>query len=205
MQVNLNKKTRYFETSWFLWTWLIIFPPLGLIVLWRQGRYLKKNRIIISIAALVYFILPIIIGIIVKPPLYTDHRELVAAFNTAKKELNTSNEITQFTKDGNVQTFKMDEDITLIENLDERGQIHELIMIGQGEGIDITTSLALLIGMTNPELSNIEIGEVLKKLRFFDKDFKYDQNETAIEINTIRYNLKYDQTQGLIFSISKIN
>lgn len=205
MQVNLDKKTRYFETSWFLWIWLIIFPPIGLIVLWRQGRYSKKKRITISIVAFLYFVLPMIISTTIKSPLYNDHSELVAAFNISKKELNASNEITQVTKDGNVQTFKIDEAITLIENLDENGQIHELIMIGQGEGIDITTSLALLIGMTNPELSNVEIGEVLKELRFFDKDFKYDQNETKLEVNKIRYNLKYDQTQGVIFSISKVN
>ena len=205
MQVNLDKKTRYFETSWFLWIWLIIFPPIGLILLWRQGRYSKKKRITISIVAFLYFLLPMIISTTIKSPLYNDHSELVAAFNIAKKELNVSNKITQFTKDDNVQTFKIDEAITLIENLDENGQIHELIMIGQGEGIDITTSLALLIGMTNPELSNVEIGEVLKELRFFDKDFKYDQNETKLEVNKIRYNLKYDQTQGVIFSISKVN
>lgn len=205
MQVNLDKKTRYFEKSWFLWIWLIIFPPLGLIVLWRQGRYSKKKRTTISIVALIYFVLPIIISTTIKLPLYNDHNELVAAFNIAKKELNASNEITQLTKDGNVQTFKFGEDITLIENLDENDKIHELIMVGQGEGIDITISLALLISMTNPELSNVEIGEVLKDLRFFDKDFKYDKNETELEINTIRYNLKYDQTQGVVFSISKVN
>ncbi|MEB2280100.1 hypothetical protein LAV73_08835 [Lysinibacillus xylanilyticus] len=205
MQANLVKKTRYFETTWFMWITLIIFPPLGLILLWRQGRYSKKKRITISIMALVYFVLPIIIITTAKLPLFNDHSELVSAFNIAKKELNASNEITSITKDGNVQTFKIDKDITLIENLDEIDRIHELIMIGQGEGIDITTSLALLIGMTNTELSNIEIGNVLKELRFFDKDFKYDKNETEVEINTIRYNLKYDQTQGVIFSISKVN
>ncbi|MFJ7951302.1 hypothetical protein ACIQZG_07215 [Lysinibacillus sp. NPDC096418] len=205
MQANVVKKTRYFETTWFMWISLIIFPPLGLILLWRQGRYSKKKRITISIVALVYFVLPIIISTTVKLPLFNDHSELVSAFNISKKELNVSNEIMKVSKNGNVKTFKIDEDITLIENLDENGQIHELIMIGQGEGIDITTSLALLVGMTNTELSNVEIGDVLKELRFFDKDFKYDKNETELEVNTIRYNLKYDQTQGVIFSISKVN
>lgn len=205
MQVNLVKKTRYFEKTWFMWILIIIFPPLGLVLLWRKGRYSKKKRITISIVALVYFVLPIIIVTTVKLPLFNDHSELVSAFNTAKKELNVKNEITQITKEDNVQTFKIDKDITLIENLDNNDRIHELIMIGQGEGIDITTSLALLIGMTNTELSNFEIGDVLKELKFFDKDYKYDENETVVEINTIRYNLKYDQTQGVIFSISKVN
>ena len=30
-------------------------------------------------------------------------------------------------------------------------------------------------------------------------------NETTVDKNTIRYNLKYDQSAGVIFSVSKVN
>ena len=50
-------------------------------------------------------------------------------------------------------TSKLDEDITLIENIDENGAVHELIMVGQGEGTDIVLSMGLLIGMTNSDLN----------------------------------------------------
>ncbi|WP_042347610.1 hypothetical protein [Bacillus massiliigorillae] len=205
MRVEVSRKTRYFERAWFMWLWLIILPPLGLILLWRQGRFSKPKRIIISIIAVAYFLLPIIAVNAVTLPLFKNHSELVSAFNQTKKELNLSNEITEISKDSNVESFKIDKDVTLIENLDDSNQIHELIMIGQGEGINIITSLALLIGMTNPEISKDEIGDVLKDLKVFDKDFEYNKNETEIELNKVRYNLKYDQTKGVIFSVSKVN
>ncbi|WP_369594141.1 hypothetical protein [Lysinibacillus pakistanensis] len=46
---------------------------------------------------------------------------------------------------------------------------------------------------------------VLKELRLFDESYQYQKNETTVEKNTIRYNLKYDQSVGVIFSISKVN
>ncbi|MET3320540.1 UNVERIFIED_ORG: hypothetical protein ABIC97_003640 [Peribacillus simplex] len=42
-------------------------------------------------------------------------------------------------------------------------------------------------------------------MRLFDESYKYQKNETKVEKNTIRYNLKYDQDAGVIFSVSKVN
>ena len=78
-------------------------------------------------------------------------------------------------------------------------------MVGQGEGTDIVLSMGLLIGMTNPNLNQEEVGQVLKDLRLFDENYQYQKNETTVEKNTIRYNLKYDQSAGVIFSVSKVN
>jgi len=59
--------------------------------------------------------------------------------------------------------------------------------------------------MTNPNLNQSQVGTVLKELRLFDESYQYQKNETTVEKNTIRYNLKYDQSVGVIFSISKVN
>lgn len=59
--------------------------------------------------------------------------------------------------------------------------------------------------MTNPNLYQSQVGTVLKELRLFDESYQYQKNETTVEKNTIRYNLKYDQSVGVIFSISKVN
>lgn len=59
--------------------------------------------------------------------------------------------------------------------------------------------------MTNPNLNQGQVGTVLKELRLFDESYQYQKNETTVEKNTIRYNLKYDQSVGVIFSISKVN
>jgi hypothetical protein len=60
----------------------------------------------------------------------------------------------------------------------------------------------MLVGIADQTLSNQEIGQVLKELRLFDPSYSFHKNETTVEKNNIRYNLKYDQNAGVIFSIS---
>ncbi|MFJ8087983.1 hypothetical protein ACIQ7N_07225 [Lysinibacillus sp. NPDC095746] len=199
-----KRRTSIFKTAWFMWFWLIIFPPLGVFLIWKQGRLTKKKRTIATVIAGVYFVSPMIIGKATTLPLYNNQEEFIEAFNKAVKKLDFSYSLENTKKEEETITSKLGKDITLIENIDEKGAVHELIMVGQGEGMDIILSMGLLIGMTNPDLSQNDIGAVLKDLRLFDESYDYQKNETTVEKDTIRYNLKYDEAAGVIFSASKV-
>ncbi|MEY9971581.1 hypothetical protein ABH966_001954 [Lysinibacillus sp. RC46] len=202
---ELKLRTPIFKTAWFMWFWLIIFPPLGVFLMWKQGRLTKMKRTIATAIAGVYFVSPMIIGMATTLPLYSNQEEFIEAFNKEIKKLDFSYSLENIKKEEETITSKLGKDITLIENIDEKGAVHELVMVGQGEGMDIILSMGLLIGMTNPILNQNEIGAVLKDLRLFDESYEYQKNETTVEKNKIRYNLKYDQAAGVIFSVSKVN
>ncbi|MFF2178741.1 hypothetical protein ACFVT8_20115 [Lysinibacillus sp. NPDC058147] len=202
---ELKLRTPIFKTAWFMWFWLIIFPPLGVFLMWKQGRLTKMKRTIATVIAGVYFVSPMIIVIATTLPLYNNQEEFIEAFNKEVKKLDFSYSLENIKKEEETITSKLGEAITLIENIDEKGAVHELVMVGQGEGMDIILSMGLLIGMTNPGLNQNEIGAILKDLRLFDESYEYQKNETTVEKNTIRYNLKYDQAAGVIFSVSKVN
>lgn len=204
-ETTLKRRTPIFQRAWFMWFWLIIFPPVGILLMWRQGRFTKVIRSIITLIATVYFVVPIVVAMTTTLPLYNNQKEFSDAFNKEAEELKLPYPLKNLEKEKETITSKLDEDITLIENIDEKGAVHELIMVGQGEGTDIVLTMGFLIGMTNPDLNQKEVGQVLKDLRLFDESYKYQKNETTVEKNTIRYNLKYDQTAGVIFSVSKVN
>jgi len=202
---KLKHRTSILKSTWFMWFWLIIFPPVGIFLVWKRGRLTKMKRTIATVIATAYFVFPIIIVMATTLPLYNNHEEFIEAFNKEVKNLDLSYSLENIKKEEETITSKLDKDITLIENIDEKGAVHELVMVGQGEGMDIVLSMGLLIGMTNPNLNQSQVGTVLKELRLFDESYQYQNNETTVEKNTIRYNLKYDQSVGVIFSISKVN
>lgn len=202
---ELKLRTPIFKTAWFMWFWLIIFPPLGVFLMWKQGRLTKMKRTIATVIAGVYFVSPMIIVMATTLPLYNNQKEFIEAFNKEVKKLDFSYSLENIKKEEETITSKLGEAITLIENIDEKGAVHELVMVGQGEGMDIILSMGLLIGMTNPGLNQNEIGAILKDLRLFDESYEYQKNETTVEKKSIRYNLKYDQAAGVIFSVSKVN
>lgn len=204
-ETNLKRRTPIFQKAWFMWFWLIVFPPVGILLMWRQGRFTKVKRIVATLISTAYFVFPIIAVMTTTLPLYNNQKEFLVAFNKEVKELKLPYSLENLKKEDETITSKLDKDITLVENIDDSGAVHELIMVGQGEGTDIVLTMGLLIGMTNPDLNQKEVGQVLKDLRLFDKSYNYQKNETKVEKNTIRYNLKYDQSAGVIFSVSKVN
>ncbi|PCD05703.1 hypothetical protein CMV16_21980 [Peribacillus simplex] len=204
-ETKLKRRTPIFQKAWFMWFWLIVFPPVGILLMWRQGRFTKVKRIVATLVATAYFVFPIIAFMTTTLPLYNNQKEFLVAFNKEVKELKLPYSLENVSKEDETITSKLNDDVTLIENIDDNGAVHELIMVGQGEGTDIVLSMGLLIGMTNPDLSQKDVGQVLKDLRLFDESYKYQKNETKVEKNTIRYNLKYDQDAGIIFSVSKVN
>ena len=202
---SLKRKTRFFQKSWFMWLWLVVFPPLGILLLWRQRRFTTVKSLVTTFLAIIYFIFPIAAVMATTVPLFHNQEEFLNAFNKEAEELKLPYTLVNVKKEKESITTKLTKDITLIENIDDDGAVQELIMVGQGEGKDIILTMGLLIGMTNTDLSHKEIGQVLKELRMFDENYQYQMNETAIEKNNIRYNLKYDQSKGLIFSVSQVN
>src|SRR4051794_27716182 len=104
-------------------------------------------------------------------PLFNNKKEFSDAFN--KKVIKLTYSLKNLKKEEQTITLKLDEDITLIENIDDKGDIHELIMLGQEEGTDIVLTRGMLIDMTNSNLNQKEVGQVLKDLGLFDENYKY--------------------------------
>ncbi|WP_246939342.1 hypothetical protein [Bacillus pinisoli] len=163
-----------------------------------------RSRVIISLIASLYFLSPFIAASMATVPLVYTYDEFEDAYNQGLAKLDLSFKLHNVNKEKETITSNITKDITLVENIDDLGAIHELVMIGQGNGMDIVLAMALLIGVTNPELSKEEIGNGLEELRLFDESYKFKKNETTVELDTIRYNLKYSQESGVIFTVSKI-
>ncbi|MBM7599186.1 hypothetical protein JOC34_001554 [Virgibacillus halotolerans] len=202
---NVKQKIKFYQKAWFMWIWLILFPPLGIFLMWKTGKFSIIKRIIATIIATGYFALPIIIAIFTTPSLYYSQEELLKSFNKEVDSLGLSYFISDTKVEDGFITSKLDENITLIENIDDNDKIQELIMVGQGEGLDIILLMGVFIGMTNPTLSQEEVGQVLNDLHLFDEDYDYQESEETVKKGLIRYHLKYDQTAGVIFSVSKAN
>jgi beta-lactamase superfamily II metal-dependent hydrolase len=45
----MKKKQKFYNTSWFMWFALILFTPLGIFLMWKNKRYNKRLRIILSV------------------------------------------------------------------------------------------------------------------------------------------------------------
>lgn len=47
--ITVEAKKKFYQTKWFMWIWFIIFPPIGLVLLWTLHRDMKKLvKIILS-------------------------------------------------------------------------------------------------------------------------------------------------------------
>lgn len=206
MEVNkdVSNQTTFHQKSWLMWLLLLLFPPIGLILLWIQKRISTGKKIILTVLASVYFITVLVIWN-TTVPLFHNHDEVEAAFTENVSEQNLSYNMQIINEEKHSITSELSNDITLIENIDKNGNVQEVIMIGQGAGTDIIHIMGILIEITNPKLEKSEVGDVLTKLRLFDEDYEYIANELTVEENSIRYHLKYDESSGVIFSISKVN
>ncbi|WML54341.1 hypothetical protein RCG17_06760 [Neobacillus sp. PS3-12] len=203
--VNLRKRDLVFERAWFMWFFLILIPPLGIIILWRQGRFKKSVRWIISLIAILYFLLPFIVVATTKVPLFYSHDDVIAAFNKAKKELHTPYQLKTIEKNDQTITSQITKDITLVENLDKGGQVRELIMVGQGEGTDILLALGTMIKATNPEFSKSDLSSTIKDLKVMDEGYHFTDNGVTVKTQSVQYNLKYSDKAGVIFTASRVD
>ena len=53
-----KEKKKIHQTKWFLWLWLIFFPPVGIALLWACHKEMKKgNRVVLSAVFAMWFIL----------------------------------------------------------------------------------------------------------------------------------------------------
>lgn len=53
-----TEKKKFYQTKWFLWLWLIVFPPIGIILLWTCHKQKKKeSRIVLSVVFIIWFII----------------------------------------------------------------------------------------------------------------------------------------------------
>ena len=53
-----TEKKKFYQVGWFLWLWLILFPPIGIILLWTcHKEKTLKSKIILSIVFAIWFII----------------------------------------------------------------------------------------------------------------------------------------------------
>lgn len=54
----MQDKKKFYETKWFLWLFLILFPPIGIVLLWVVHKDMQKNKkIILSVISAIWFII----------------------------------------------------------------------------------------------------------------------------------------------------
>lgn len=52
----MQEKKKFYQAKWFLWLWLIVFPPVGIILLWAVHKGMKKKtKIILSVVFAIWF------------------------------------------------------------------------------------------------------------------------------------------------------
>ena len=52
------QKKKFYQKKWFMWLWLIILPPVGIVLMWlTQKEMKKKTKIIFTIVFLLWFLL----------------------------------------------------------------------------------------------------------------------------------------------------
>lgn len=52
----MQEKKKFYQAKWFLWLWLIVFPPVGIILLWAVHKGMsKKTKIILSVVFVIWF------------------------------------------------------------------------------------------------------------------------------------------------------
>lgn len=53
-----TEKKKFYQAKWFLWLWLILFPPVGIILLWVCHKEMKQvSRVILSVVFVIWFII----------------------------------------------------------------------------------------------------------------------------------------------------
>lgn len=54
----MKEKKKFYQKKWFLWLWLIILPPVGIILLWTVHKTMKKiTKVILSVVFALWFII----------------------------------------------------------------------------------------------------------------------------------------------------
>ncbi len=54
----MKEKKRFYQKKWFLWLWLIILPPVGIVLLWTVHKTMKKKtKVILSVVFALWFII----------------------------------------------------------------------------------------------------------------------------------------------------
>lgn len=54
----MKEKKRFYQKKWFLWLCLIIFPPVGIILLWTIHKSMKKvTKIVLSVVFALWFLM----------------------------------------------------------------------------------------------------------------------------------------------------
>ncbi len=50
-----NNTKRFYDTGWFMWVTLFLFAPVGIFLMWRNGRFNNVVRIILSVFFAIVF------------------------------------------------------------------------------------------------------------------------------------------------------
>lgn len=86
-------KTKFYNTSWFMWLMLVFIAPVGIFLMWKNNKFNKKPRIVLSVVFALWFI---IVGAMPSVD-DTASQTNTSSNNTATKQENTNKEQTKET------------------------------------------------------------------------------------------------------------
>ena len=61
-KLSLEKQSnplKFHQKTWFIWVMLFLFAPIGIFLLWKNGRYSKKTNLLLSVAIGILFLIGI--------------------------------------------------------------------------------------------------------------------------------------------------
>lgn len=91
----MDEKKRFYQKKWFLWLWLIVFPPVGIILLWTVHKTMKKGtKILLSVVFALWFIILMVAtnGDSSETPTGTEQNEDISSTEGAEEDMTTESE-----------------------------------------------------------------------------------------------------------------
>lgn len=53
----MSHKQKFYNSNWFIWTALILFAPVGIFLIWRNQKFIKKARAVLSGVFALWFLI----------------------------------------------------------------------------------------------------------------------------------------------------
>ena len=51
----MDTKTKFYQKNWFIYLLLLLFPPVGIVLLWIFNKHSSKFKIIVSVISVIWF------------------------------------------------------------------------------------------------------------------------------------------------------
>lgn len=63
----MDTKTKFYQKNWFIYLMLLLFPPVGIVLLWIFNKHSSKFKIIVSVISVIWFAFALTVDSASKP------------------------------------------------------------------------------------------------------------------------------------------